>query len=84
MAISPLMVIVMVVGVTGMFGGIAENPMLYLIPFYSSVQSMSGILALDYYTTNVAISSISNIVYACIGGIALTKMFNSEKVMFSK
>ena len=85
MAITPLMIIVMLVGVSGMFAGATEaNPILYIIPIYNSVQSMSGIFALDYSGANIAIAAISNLVYACIGGLVLTKMFNSEKVMFSK
>ena len=84
-AATPLMVLVMVVGVSGMFsGGAPTDPVYYLIPLYSSVQSMSGIFARDYSTLNVALSCLSTLVYAGLGGYILTKMFNSEKVMFSK
>ena len=84
-AATPLMVLVMVVGVSGMFGGGAPtDPAYYLIPLYGSVQSMSGIFALDYSTFNVVIACLSSLLYAGIGGFILTKMFNSEKVMFSK
>ena len=81
----PLMIIIMFVGVSGMFGGgVATDPVYFLIPLYNSVQSMSGVFSLDYSTMNVLISCISNLVYACIGGYVLTKMFNSEKIMFSR
>ena len=84
-SVMPLMILVMLVGVTGMFGGGAQsNPAFYLIPLYSSVQSMSGIFSLDYSAVNIVISILSSLVYAVIGGFALTKMFNSEKVMFSR
>jgi len=84
-AVMPLMILVMLVGVTGMFGGGTQSqPVFYLIPLYSSVQSMSGIFSLDYSFLNVALSCLSNLLYACIGGFALTKMFNSEKIMFSR
>ena len=84
-AAMPLMIIVMVVGVSGMFGGGAQtNPVYYLIPLYSSVQSMSGIFSLDYSTMNIILSCLSSLVYACLGGFVLTKMFNNEKVMFSR
>ena len=83
-AIMPLMILIMVVGVTGMFGGAQTQQVFYLIPAYNSVQCMSGIFSLDYSAANIAITTVSNIVYACIGGFVLTKMFNSEKVMFSK
>jgi sodium transport system permease protein len=84
-ATMPLMVLVMLVGVSGMFGGGAPVEMIYfLIPLYGSVQSMSGIFSLDYSVVNVLIACLSTLIYACIGGFILTKMFNSEKVMFSR
>jgi len=85
MMITPLMILVMLVGVSGMFGGGAQgDPVYYFIPLYNSVQSMSGVFALDYSPMNIGIASLSNFAYACIGGFALTKMFNSEKIMFSR
>ena len=84
-ATTPLMILVMLVGVSGMFGGGAQTEMIYFfIPLYGSVQSMSGIFSLEYSLVNVLIASLSTLVYACIGGFILTKMFNSEKVMFSR
>ena len=83
-AVMPLMIVVMLVGVTGMFGTTHAEAVYYMIPLYGSVQSMSGIFSLNYSGANIAVSCISNLVLAIIGGFALTKMFNSEKVMFSK
>lgn len=84
-AVTPLMFVFMLVGIGGMFGGGAsENPLIYLIPAFGSAQSMTGIFAQNYSITNILIASASTLAYAIIGGFALTKMFNSEKVMFSK
>jgi len=84
-AAMPLMIIVMLVGVSGMFGGGArEDAVFYIIPLYGNVQSMTGIFSLNYSVTNIMISCLSTIVYATIGGFILTKMFNSEKIMFSR
>lgn len=83
-AVMPLMLIVMLVGVSGMFGGAQSETVYYLIPLYSSAQSMSGVFSLDYSSADIAVSCLSNLAYACIGGFALTKMFNSERVMFSR
>ena len=83
--VIPLMILVMLVGVTGMFGGGTQtSAAYYFIPLYSSVQSMSGVFSLNYSVLNIVFSSLSNVVYACIGGFVLTKMFNNEKVMFSR
>ena len=79
------MIVVMVIGVTGMFGDGAQTGMVfYLIPLYNSVQSMSGIFSREYDAANILISCIANLVYAGFGGFILTKMFNNEKIMFSK
>ena len=85
-AVVPLMIIVALVGMSGMFsGGSAQTgTAYYLIPLYSSSQGMIGIFSLNYSVLNVIMSCISNLVYAVVGGFVLTKMFNSEKVMFSR
>ena len=84
-AATPLMIVVMLVGVSGMFGaGAQTDPVYYLIPLYGSVQSMSGIFSLEYDTLNIILACLSTLFYAFIGGFILTKMFNSEKVMFSR
>ena len=83
-AVMPLMIIVMLVGVSGMLGSAPTNKLFYLIPLYSSVQCMSGIFSLDYSGLSIVISCVSSLVYALVGGFVLTRMFNSEKVMFSK
>ncbi|MDR0491958.1 MAG: ABC transporter permease subunit [Oscillospiraceae bacterium] len=84
-AVVPLMIIVMLVGISGMFGGGGQPATVYfLIPLYSSAQSMNGIFSLDYSALSVLLSCLSSLVYAVIGGFVLTKMFNSEKIMFSR
>ncbi|MCL1874291.1 MAG: ABC transporter permease [Clostridiales bacterium] len=82
-AVTPFMIVVMLVGVTAMFGSGAQTEQIYyLIPLYNSVQSMSGVFSLDYSALNLVLTALSNLIYACAGGFILTKMFNSEKVMF--
>jgi len=84
-AVMPLMIVVMLVGVSGMIGsGSQLDPIYYIIPMYGSVQSMSGIFSLDYSAINIILASVSSIVYACAGGFVLTRMFNNEKIMFAR
>jgi sodium transport system permease protein len=84
-SVTPLMIVVMVVGISSMFGGGAATEITYyLIPLYNSVQAMSGVFSFNYSMTNVLVAIISNVVYACAGGFILTRMFNSEKVIFSR
>lgn len=84
-SVTPLMIIVMLIGLTSMFSEGAQTQMVYyFIPFYNSVQAMSGIFLFNFEPVNIVITIISNLVYSGIGILALTKMFNSEKVMFSR
>lgn len=83
--ISPLMIVVMIIGLSGMFSdGVAAEPYYYLIPMYNSVQSMMGIFSFEIIPSGIIISVISNIIYSGLGVFVLTRMFNSEKVMFNK
>ena len=82
---TPLMILAMVVGVTAMFGGGANTHLwAYFIPFYSSVQAMVGIFALELNWTYLLITVVSNLAYTAIGVWGLTRMFNSEKIMFQR
>lgn len=83
--VLPLMLVCMGVGITAMFGtGAATDTVKYLIPLYSSVQSMIGVFLLDYSTVNVLTCICSNLVYVAVCTYVLSKMFNNEKIMFNK
>lgn len=85
MLIMPFMFISMLAGITSMISGTAAaSPVFYFIPIYSSVQALVSILTFDVNVLNLVITFASNMLYllACVFG--LTKLFNSEKVMFSK
>lgn len=82
--VTPLMILVMLVGISAMFGGGAQtNPALYLVPFYNSVQAMVGIFSFHLDPVNLAVTVASNLAYTGVGVFVLTRMFNSENVMFS-
>lgn len=84
-AVMPLMILTMVVGVTGMFGGGAQQgAAYYVIPLYNSVQSMVGIFSFSASTVNILVTVCSNLVYTVLGVWLLAKMFNSEKIVFSR
>lgn len=83
--VTPLMIVVMIVSITTMFGnGVPTESYWYLIPIYNSVQCMSSVFLFSVDVVHVVITFISNIIYAGIFVWILTKMFNSEKVMFAK
>lgn len=84
MFLTPLMIVVMIVGILGMFGEAQEGIAFYAIPLYNSVQSMIGIFSFDFQPANVAVCVASNIAYTAVGVALLQRMFDSERLMFSR
>ena len=83
--VSPLMILVMLVGLSPMFGGDAEKSLgVFCVPIYNSVQCMHAIFSFTYQPVQVVVTIIVNVVFAGLMAWVLTRMFNSEKVMFSK
>ena len=83
--ITPFMLVVMFCGLTPMFqSGTPENLTAYLIPFYNSIQVMTSVFAHEMKWMPVIVTLAANVVYTGIAVWVLTRMFNSEKVMFSK
>ena len=83
--VTPVMIISMLLGVTSMVPSLCKTePVWFVIPLYNSVQSMNGIFSMDVNVVNIAVTVAANICYAGIGVFVLAKMFDNEKVMFSK
>ncbi len=82
--VLPFMILNMAVGISGMFGGAKENAAFYLIPLYNSVQSMVSIFSFSVSYLNIFVTVAANLLTAALGVFVLTRLFNSEKVMFSK
>lgn len=80
----PVMIIVMLLGATSFMGTVAQtNPALYLIPVYGAIQSLTGILSMTIQPLCFTMFILSSVVYIGLGVFLLTKMFNSEKVIFN-
>lgn len=83
--ITPFMLIIMLAGLLPMFQTETVHSLVnYFIPFYNSIQVMADVFAHSLNWTALFITLGSNIVYTGIAIWGLTRMFNSEKVMFSK
>lgn len=82
--ISPLMIIVVLIGVSGMFGQSLSSHFVYVIPVYNIVQCILAIFSFDLNVTNILITLATNTAITAGGIFLLTKMFDSEKVMFNK
>lgn len=83
--ITPLMIVVTLIGITAMFGsGPQQFLPLYFVPFYNTVQAMTGIFSFQIEWAKLTLTVASNLVYTGAGVFLLTRMFNSETVMFQK
>ena len=83
--ITPFMLIIMLAGLLPMFQTETVHSLVnYFIPFYNSIQVMADVFAHSLNWTALLITLGSNIVYTGIAIWGLTRMFNSEKVMFSR
>ncbi len=82
--VTPLMLLVTVIGVMGMFTGGDHALWQFCIPIYNSVGCISGIFSMDYHPVHILITALSNFVSASLCVLLLTRMFRSEKIMFKK
>ena len=81
---TPLMILVMVISISNMLtDGMPQELYWYLIPVYNTVQCMNGIFSMDYQMLPVIITVVSNLIYSGVLVVVLTKMFNSERIMYS-
>ena len=83
--VVPFMLVVMLAGLMPMFqNGVSENIVTYLIPFYNSIEVMTAVFAREMKWMPVVVTLAANVGYTGIAVWGLTRMFNSEKIMFSK
>ncbi len=80
---SPLMFVAVAISFATMFVT-TNSPFAYVVPLYNSAQCMSSVFSFSVVPVNFVITVISNVVYTGLCVFALTKMFNNEKIMFSK
>ena len=84
--VTPLMILVMVVGIIAMFSEATQvgSFWMYLIPIYNSLKVMGNVFSFHLPLVPILLTILSNIVFSVIFVYLLTKMFNSERVMFSR
>ncbi|MCL2048436.1 MAG: ABC transporter permease subunit [Defluviitaleaceae bacterium] len=80
----PILMLVMVMGFVGMFIGETENLHFFLIPIMNSVLSIIKIFAFDANVLAVLVTVAVNVCVALVFSAVLTKMFDSEKIIFDK
>ena len=82
---TPVMLLVTILGASALFGGGASRELVhYCIPLYNSVQCMTGVFSFSILPAGVAITVAVNAAVTILGVVLLAKMFNSEKIIFSR
>lgn len=82
--VSPVMIVVMFISLLPMFTGEGGKAMgQFFIPIYNSVQSMHGIFSFQYDIMQIVVTILVNVLFAGVMTFVLTKLFDSERVMFS-
>lgn len=84
--VTPLMILVMVVGIIAMFSEATQvgSFWMYLIPIYNSLKVMGNVFSFHLPLVPILLTILSNIIFSIVFVYLLTKMFNSERVMFSR
>ena len=80
----PLMIVVILVAVLGSFSGQSNNLLSYLIPSFNSAQSIAGIFSFNAQPLFILVTVVVNLVLSGLCAFALTRMFNSERIVFTK
>ena len=81
----PLMIVMVFLGIISMLNNdISSNIAMYLIPFYNSTISMTALLQHELGLANAIVTIGANIFYTVFAVWILTKMFNSERIMFQR
>lgn len=81
---TPLMAIIMLLSLTTSFLPQIPKSTACLIPLYNSIRCIGDIFSFDYSTSQILLTALINLTVTGISVITLTRLFNSEKVMFGK
>ena len=79
-----VMILGIVLAVTSSMGGTQPPLYRFFIPVYNSVLMFTRIFSMDYTGTQLGATMAGNLIFVAVCVFAMTRMFNSEKVMFSR
>ena len=80
---GPAILVIAVTSLLTMYGNLGDSPVLYLIPIFNAAKSLSGLLSGSFNLTGIIITSVENLVLFGLGVFALSKLFDSERIMFN-
>jgi sodium transport system permease protein len=81
----PLMIVSMLCGLASMMtGGVPDDFVYYLIPVFNSALCITAVINFEVSIPNMLVALGANLTFSLICVFALTKIFNSEKIVFDK
>lgn len=81
--ITPVYMIVMVIGVISMFRGEEVVNLQYLIPLYGPTMALKNVFTFDLTAVGFLLASLSNLATGALCAWLTAKLFHSEKIMFN-
>ena len=82
--ISPIYIVVIVAAMLTMFNSGKEHPIYhYMIPVYGNALAIGDLCGNELTTTNFLACLVGSFIVAVVLTAAITKAFNSEKIMFN-
>lgn len=82
--VTPLYMIVLVLGMITMFQGGQEKSLgMFAVPVYGSALSIQNLMTNELTLTQFGCTAAGNLVLAVVLTFLITKAFNSEKIMFN-
>lgn len=81
---TPLLIVVMLTGYLGFLPNIELNSVYAVIPVANIVLLVKDIFSFQYNFSNLFLVLITNIVYSFLAVWLMSKMYNSEKILFGE
>lgn len=81
---TPLILVVMLTGYIGFIPNIEFTPLMAAIPIVNICLLIGNLLVFKYNLTLILIVFVSNITYAALAILALSKIYNSEDILFGE
>ena len=81
---TPIYIVSMLVAMYAGYMGARKNLYMFTIPIYNSAMILTEMFGEGYELAQVGVACATNLAISAICVYILTKLFNSEKVMFSK
>ncbi|MCM1467414.1 MAG: ABC transporter permease subunit [Alistipes sp.] len=82
--LTPLLLVVMFTGYIGFIPNIEFNSLMASVPVVNICLLISNILVFKYSFTTIIITLVTNVIYAALAVLLLSKLYNSEDILFGE